>query len=153
MSTPASIKGHPIHPMLVPLVIGLWTFALVADVMTHVRGGQEWRTVAFYCIGGGLVSAVLAAVPGVIDLVSIKVPRVRRKGLIHLGTNLLALLVFGVNFVSRLENADHSGMLRLTALGIVLISISGWFGGEMVFKHGVGVEPVASDRAAPPTAS
>jgi uncharacterized membrane protein len=153
MSTPASVKGHPIHPMLVPLVVGLWTFALVADVMTHLRGSQEWRTVAYYCIGGGLVAAVLAAVPGLVDLVSIRSPRVRRLGLLHLGTNLLAIIVFGVNFVTRYGNPDHSGMMRATGLGVLLVAISGWLGGEMVYKHGVGVEGITSDTTSPPTAS
>jgi uncharacterized membrane protein len=153
MSTTASLKGHPIHAMLVPLPIGLWIFALVADVMTHVRGGQGWRTVAFYCIGGGVVGALIAAVPGLVDLATMGPGKARRIGIWHAAVNVLALIVFGVNFLTRYGNADHSGFLRITALGIVLISISGWLGGEMVYVHGVGVEPATSDRIAPPAAS
>jgi uncharacterized membrane protein len=149
MSTTASLKGHPIHAMLVPLPIGLWIFALVADVMTHLRGGQGWRTVAFYCIGGGVVGALLAAIPGLIDLATMGPGKSRRIGIWHMAANLLAVLVFGVNFLMRYGNADHSGMLRLTAVGIVLISISGWLGGEMVYKGGVGVAPAARAPEAP----
>ena len=68
MTTPASIKSHPIHAMLVPLPIGLWIFALVADVMIHAGGDPAWRTAAFYAIGVGIVGALLAAIPGLIDL-------------------------------------------------------------------------------------
>ena len=81
MSTTASFKGHPIHAMLVPLPIGLWTFALVADVMVHLRGGQGWRTVAFYCLGGGIVGALLAAIPGLIDLATMGPGKSRRIGI------------------------------------------------------------------------
>jgi len=143
MSTTASIKGHPIHAMLVPLPIGLWIFALVADVMTHLRGGQGWRTVAFYCLGGGIVGALLAAIPGLIDLATMGRGKARRIGIGHMAMNLLAVLVFGVDFLTRFGNPDHSGMLRLTALGVVVILISGWLGGEMVYVGGVGVAPMA----------
>ena len=67
MSSPASIKKHPLHPMLVGLPIGLWVFALVCDVMHAVTGNTAWQIVATYCIGGGIVGAILAAIPGLID--------------------------------------------------------------------------------------
>jgi uncharacterized membrane protein len=143
MSTTASIKGHPIHAMLVPIPIGLWSFALVADVMTHLRGGQEWRTVAFYCLGGGIVGALLAAIPGLIDLATMGPGKSRRIGIGHMAMNLLAVLVFAVDFLTRFGNPDHSGMLRLTALGVVVILVSGWLGGEMVYLGGIGVAPAS----------
>jgi uncharacterized membrane protein len=139
MSTPASIKGHPIHAMLVPLPIGLWIFALVADVMVHMRGGQGWRMAAFYALGVGVVGALLAAVPGLIDLLSLPPGKTRRIGTFHLGLNLLAVVVFGVNFLMRMGTRDHSGRLAFTAIGILIIAVSGWLGGEMVYVGGVGV--------------
>jgi uncharacterized membrane protein len=139
MATPASVKRHPIHPMLVPLPIGLWIFALVGDVLTHLTGGAEWRTVAFYSIGGGIVGALLAAVPGLIDLWSMSSGPTRRIGIWHMSLNLLAVAVFALDFVVRWRAFDHSGPLLLTGLGIVIIGISGWLGGEMVYVGGVGV--------------
>jgi uncharacterized membrane protein len=58
--------------MLVPLAIGLWIFSLVCDLI-HLRAGADavWATVAFYTMGGGIVGALLAAVPGLIDLLSL----------------------------------------------------------------------------------
>jgi uncharacterized membrane protein len=143
MSTPASFKGHPIHAMLVPLPIGLWIFALVADVMIRLGGAPGWRTAAFYAIGVGVLGALLAAVPGLIDLISLRPGPTRRIGLWHMSINLLAVAVFGVNFLLRWRTVDHSGHILLTALGVVLIGISGWLGGEMVYVGGVGVAPPA----------
>ncbi|MFZ0322088.1 MAG: DUF2231 domain-containing protein [Candidatus Sulfotelmatobacter sp.] len=71
MASPASIKKHPVHPMLVALPIGLWGFALVCDVVRSVGGSTVWQTVATYCIGAGIVGALLAAVPGLVDYFSI----------------------------------------------------------------------------------
>jgi len=149
MSTPASVKGHPIHAMLVPLPIGLWIFALVADVMTHAGGAPGWRTAAFYAIGVGVVGALLAALPGLVDLVSLRPGPARRTGIWHMVINLVAVAVFALNFLMRWRTADHSGRLLLTALGVVLIAISGWLGGEMVYVGGVGVAPGAREAPGP----
>jgi uncharacterized membrane protein len=143
VTTPASFKGHPIHAILVPLPIGLWIFALVCDVMALVNGGPDWRTVAFYSIGGGIVGALLAAIPGLIDLLSLPPGPTRRTGIIHMSINLVAVALFAVNFGMRWGAVDHSGPVLLTGLGVVLIGISGWLGGEMVYRGGVGVAPAA----------
>lgn len=69
MASPASIAKHPIHPVLVALPIGLWIFSLVSDVIYLTKwGGPVWNDVAFYTMAGGFGSALLAAVPGLIDL-------------------------------------------------------------------------------------
>jgi uncharacterized membrane protein len=147
MTTPASIKSHPIHAMLVPLPIGLWIFALVADVVIHAGGDPGWRTAAFYAIGVGIVGALLAAIPGLIDLVSLPPGPTRRTGIIHMVLNLVAVAIFTLNFLTRYKTVDHSGRLLLTALGIVVIAISGWLGGKLVYEGGVGVAPGARERA------
>jgi uncharacterized membrane protein len=147
MATPASIKGHPLHVILVPIPIGLWVFALVADVVAAVTGSAEWRTVAFYAIAGGVVGALLAAVPGFIDLFSMSNPKVKKIGLTHMALNLAAVLFFLLNFVLRLSSEGHAGPMALTVLGNVLIGFSGWLGGEMVYRHGVGVDTTPQPAA------
>lgn len=151
MATPASFKGHPIHTILVPLPIGLWIFALVADVAALAFGGGQWRAVAYYCIGGGVVGALLAAVPGLVDLLSMRDPVVRGIGIRHMVLNLAAVAVFALNFFLRSRAADHAGPWWLTLVGVGLIGLSGWLGGEMVYRHGVGVD-MATRAAAGPTA-
>jgi uncharacterized membrane protein len=134
--------------MLVPLPIGLWIFALVADLATRADGSQAWRQAAYYAIGVGVLGALLAAIPGIIDLVSLRGPT-QRLGLWHMALNLPAVVVFGANFLLRTQTPDHSGHLFLTLLGVGLIGVGGWLGGEMVYGHGVGVGPRAEG---PPTA-
>jgi uncharacterized membrane protein len=64
MASPASIKKHPVHPMLVAFPIGLWVFALVCDLVRAAGGNSVWQAVALYCIGGGIVGALVAAIRG-----------------------------------------------------------------------------------------
>jgi uncharacterized membrane protein len=70
MSSPASIKGHPLHPVLVAFPIGLWIFSIISDLIFKLGyGGPVWNDVAFYTLAGGIVGALVAALPGLIDLV------------------------------------------------------------------------------------
>src|SRR5580698_6381774 len=100
MASPASIKKHPLHPMLVAIPIGLWLFALVCDVIAMAGATGPWRTVALYCIGGGIIGAVLAAVPGVIDYFSIDEAAMRRIANFHMLVNGGALVLFAINLWS-----------------------------------------------------
>lgn len=146
MASPASIKGHPIHPMIIPFPIALWVFSLVADVIYLWRGNPVWRDwIAFYALLAGLIGAAAAAVPGLIDWLSLTDRAVVKIANWHARLNVIALLVFAASFYLRtisgasLVSGSYAVPITLSVLGVVLITISGWLGGEMVFKHGVAV--------------
>jgi uncharacterized membrane protein len=118
MSTPASIARHPIHPILVAFPIGLWVFSVVADLIYQLGWGRAtWSDVAFYSIGGGIVGALLAAVPGFIDFLSITDKRVRAIGIYHMAANLLAVVIFGVSFWLRWMGGPARGRWRCPSSG------------------------------------
>jgi uncharacterized membrane protein len=143
MSSPASIKKHPLHPMLVAVPIGLWLFALVCGIVAAAGGTSIWSTVAFYCVGGGIVGAVVAAVPGLIDYFSIDEAAMRRIATLHLIVNSTALFVFALNLWTRFAPPPGSYMpLILSIVGIVGVGVGGWLGGEMVYVKGMAVEAV-----------
>ena len=140
MSTPASVKGHPIHPMLVTLPIGLWVFSFVADIVFAAGwGGPVWKVVALYTIAGGVVGALLAAVPGFIDFLSIRDRRVGRIALTHMVLNLLAVALFAVSFYLRIVSPLGSLPVLVSLAGLIVVGISGWLGGELVYVHQMGV--------------
>jgi uncharacterized membrane protein len=142
MSSPASFKGHPFHPILVPLPIGLWIFSLVSDLIYKFGfGGAVWNDVAFYTIGGGIVGALIAALPGFIDLTDLQNPKTKSIAIWHMFINLLAVAVYCVNFWLRMHRAPGDTLpITLSVGGIVLIIISGWLGGELVYVRGVAVK-------------
>lgn len=141
MRTPASIAGHPIHPMLVPIPIGLWVFSLVCDLVA--AGGSTnpaWPTVALYTLAGGIVGALLAALPGLIDLLSLP-PGPRRTALIHMSINLTVVALYAINLWLRLNSSERSAAaLWLSIIAIGLLVVSGWLGGKMVYELGVAVQ-------------
>ena len=135
-----SFKGHPIHPILVVLPLGLWTFALVCDVATLLGGGQGWQATALYVTGGGVVGALLAAIPGLVDLLSITDAKVRRVAVWHMVLNLLAVAVFAIAFWMRWQDPASRAAMLLTFFGVLVIGGSGWLGGELVYRYGMGMQ-------------
>jgi uncharacterized membrane protein len=142
MSTPASVARHPIHPMLVAIPIGLWVFSVAADLIYHLGWGRAaWNDVAFYAIGGGIVGALLAAVPGFIDFLDITDARVRTIGVYHMVANLMAVVVFAISFWLRWTNTMGLLPVGVSVAGLVILGVGGWLGGELVFVHSMGVKP------------
>src|SRR5687768_6820285 len=88
MRTPAQIAGHPIHPMLVTIPIGLWIFSLVCDfVALRSDAPGSWEIASFYALVGGILGALAAAIPGLIDLMSLRDRPVFSTALTHMGLN------------------------------------------------------------------
>jgi len=141
MQTPASTKNHPWHPILVTMPIGLWIFSLFSDLAAYFHwGGPAWRDVAYYTLAGGIVTALIAAVPGFIDLMSIHESKLKRIGLFHMVINLVIVGLYIVNLLLRRGGATDSTLpMILSAIAVVLLGISGWLGGELVHSYGVSV--------------
>jgi uncharacterized membrane protein len=133
--------------MIIPFPLALWVFSLVADVVYIWFNKDNWGIVAFYTLAAGLVGGVVAAVPGVIDWLAIKDREVARIANWHARLNVIALIIFAIDFYLRWRNKGQiyqegiSLPFILSVLGVILISISGWLGGDLSYKHGVGVAP------------
>jgi uncharacterized membrane protein len=142
MRTPASIAGHPIHPMLVPIAIGCWIFSFAADLMCVATGAaQPWPTLAYYTMIGGIIGALAAALPGLIDLLSLPAGPIKRTALTHMGINLTVVALYICNAFLRHGNPQELKIpMILSGVAIVLLLISGWLGGKLVYEAGVGVE-------------
>lgn len=143
MSSPASIAGHPIHPMLVAIPIGLWIFSLVSDIIRAASlGGPVWSDIAFVTMAGGLVGALLAALPGLVDFAYLHDARTKRIGQYHMVINLTVVALYAVNLWLRSRPGQGLEVpMALSVVAVVGLAVSGWLGGELVFRHGVSVAP------------
>jgi uncharacterized membrane protein len=144
MASRASIRRHPIHPMLVVFPIGLWVFSFVCDIVALNRPENSvfWNDMAFYTMAAGVVGALLAAVPGYIDYHGLNEPRVKRIATMHFVLNLVVVILYVFNLGFRLNQPVETKSLAIliSAIAIVLLAISGWLGGSMVYVHGVAVD-------------
>jgi uncharacterized membrane protein len=147
MASPASIAGHPIHPMLIPFPIALWVFSLVADIIYLWRDNTGWAWMARWTLLAGCLGAIAASIFGVIDYFAIKEQKVKRVAAWHARFNVLAFLLFAASWYLRTErgadmvNDQLTIPIALSVVGVIAVSISGYLGGELVFKHGVAVNP------------
>jgi uncharacterized membrane protein len=140
MKTPAQIRKHPIHPMLVAIPIGLWVCSLVCDlVIASGSSNENWSVVALYTMVGGIVGALVAAVPGIIDMLSLK-QGLKRIALMHMGINLAVVALYAVNAWLRTQGGESGLTLGLSVVAVLMLGVSGWLGGKMVYVHGVAVD-------------
>ena len=95
-----------------------------------------------WLIGIGILSGIAAAIIGMFDFVRIPRVRSRRAGWAHMTLNIVALVLTIGNFFLRLFGSSSSILptgLILSCIVAVLLSAGGWYGGELTFRHKVGV--------------
>ena len=147
MKSRFQIAGHPIHVMTVGVPIGLYTAAFVADAVYVLVHDAFWFRMAFWCIALGLLGNLGAVVTGLPDFFAIRkeVPPAWNAATTHLVIGLGLVLLYVINFA--LHNwgeppvgGDTILPFILSLVGAGLLGLQGWYGGELVFRHKVGVE-------------
>jgi len=142
----AKIADHPIHPMLIPFPIVCFVGAFVTDIVYSQNQDPGWATASNWLLGVGLVMAALAAVAGLTDYLGDE--RIRRLGdaLKHMLANVAAVVLEAVNLVLRLDNPDFADSTGIWISGVVVLILlySGWKGGDLVYRHGVGVHDTSN---------
>ena len=135
--------GHPFHPVLVTVPIGAWVSSLVLDIASITRDNAALAEASQWLIGIGVIGALLAAVFGLLDLSII--PRGTKAfttGVTHMSLNLLAVVLFAIDYWIRLKQTTQSvptsGFI-LSLVGLTLVGASGWLGGKLAYHYGVRV--------------
>lgn len=140
MRTPARVKNHPIHPMVIPFPLALWGFSFAADMIYLFSGRKKkWRNIAKTAMGGGIVSALGAAAPGFIDYLSLKDEQVKNIATAHMLLNLSGVAAYSLNWQMRKSGRHQNLPIAMSGINMILLVISGWLGGSMVYEHKVGV--------------
>lgn len=138
--------GHPVHPPLTDAVIGMFVLASGLAVLGGLGVAEgKLGPAAWLALVGGLIVATPAAVTGFADWVRIEWGTPRwRTATIHLTAMVTSVCLYGVAAVLQwpgYRDGDvTTGGLVLALLGFVALSAGGWFGGAIVFVHGMRVE-------------
>src|ERR1700679_963107 len=136
------IAGHPIHVMLVPFVIAFYTGAFAADLAFAYTADPFWARGAFWLLVGAVLVSVFAATIGLIDFLA--EPRIRAlsEAWWHFAANALASLISIADLYLRHIAGVEAGSQRyvwLSGIVFLLMLFAGWMGGQMVYRHQVGV--------------
>jgi uncharacterized membrane protein len=143
MYSKAKLLGHPIHQMLIVFPLGLLATAVIFDLIYLVSGASHWTEMAFYMIAAGIIGGLIAAVFGLIDWLGIPSgSRAKAIGLWHGGGNVVVVALFAVSWLLRYDNPASPGAVALvfSFVPVVLALVTGWLGGELVDRLGVGVD-------------
>ncbi|MFT3780504.1 MAG: DUF2231 domain-containing protein [Nibricoccus sp.] len=138
----AAIAGHPIHPMLIPFPIAFLSGAWITDLVFWKTGEAFWADFSFWLIAGGLLVGFLAALFGMIDFVGLHEARAHRAGWFHAVGNAIALVLSAINLGIRRDDSSVTivpwGLIVSTCVSILLV-FTGWFGGELSYRHKIRV--------------
>jgi uncharacterized membrane protein len=147
MESRAKLFGHPIHQMLIVFPLGLLATSLLFDVIAILTHRPGLMQAAWYMIAAGVVSGLLAAVFGLIDFLAIPSnTRAKRVGAMHGIGNVIVVVLFSASWFLRRDDPSHAPTLAiaLAAAGFALAIVTGWLGGELVDRLGVGVDEGAN---------
>ena len=150
MESRAKLLGHPIHQMLIVFPLGLLGMAVIFDVLALFLAQGYWSEIALWMIVAGIVTGLLAAPFGVFDWLAIPSgTRAKRIGAVHGLGNVVVLLLFAGSAWLRWGSPQTPAGLAviLSFSGFFLALITGWLGGELVDRLGVGVDEGAHVNA------
>jgi uncharacterized membrane protein len=150
MESKAKLLGHPIHPMLIVFPLGLFATAVIFDVIALARNATYLSDAAYWMIAAGLIGGLISAVFGVIDWLAIPSgTRAKYIGLWHGIGNAVVVLLFAVSWCLRRPQPDSPSGIALgcSFIAVMIALLTGWLGGELVDRLGVGVDDGANLNA------
>ncbi|MEV0725902.1 DUF2231 domain-containing protein [Micromonospora purpureochromogenes] len=144
MESRLKVLGHPVHPMLVMFPVALLVVGTLFDIVDTVGGPDFLGEVAYWNITVGLVGGLLAAAAGTFDLLAIPAgTRAKRVALTHAAANVAVILLFAAVWAVRLNaesRAAGGALIAIEVVGMAILGVSAWLGGELVDRLGVGVD-------------
>jgi uncharacterized membrane protein len=152
----AAIKGHPLHPALVAIPIGAWFATLVGDIAYMRSADLFWYDFSYVAMSIGVIGALVAALPGLVDFFSVKMSEAGLSvAKIHMALNLSIVAAYGVNLwirhlhmaLSTVDPMRWQLAFWLQIVSFAALGVSGWLGGELTFRHKVGVAEGVDEEA------
>jgi uncharacterized membrane protein len=140
ITSTVAIAGHPLHPVLVTLPITMLVLLAGSDIAYFFTRDNFWARASVWLVGLGLLTAIAAAIAGMTDFIRIKRVRKRTAGWAHMYLNVAVLVFTVANYILRLGDPAAAILptgLILSVLVATLLGVSGWYGGELVYRHKV----------------
>jgi uncharacterized membrane protein len=146
----STLAGHPLHPQLIVMPAGLLPFSLVLDALHIGTGDHSYADAAYYTMMGGLVGGLAAGAAGAADYTTIPDDSPAKKlGTVHGLMNVGLLALTGLNLWMRRKRRSPGTLpVLLSLVGNAGLFASAWYGGHLVYHHGMRVRgtPLEGDR-------
>ncbi|MDQ6812302.1 MAG: DUF2231 domain-containing protein, partial [Bacteroidota bacterium] len=143
MRSKANIKSHPIHPILVCFPLAFYIGTLLFDSLRIIKDDVAFGLTGQYLHTAGIIAAVCAAIPGLVDYKYTVPPNssAKKRAAIHGTVNTFVLLIFGIAlYCKHIENLSPYIVIGLELLGVLLTAYAGWLGGTLVHRNQIGID-------------
>lgn len=147
MGRKVKFLGHPVHQMLIVFPLGLLATAIIFDLLHLVSGNGYWSEIAYWLMLAGVIGGLAAAPFGLIDWLGLPAgTRAKRVGAVHGLGNAGVLAAFALSLLLRRDDprAPEAIAYVLSFTGGLAATVTGWLGGELVNRLGVGVDQGAN---------
>lgn len=138
-----SLKGHPIHPMLVHFPVAALVGLIATDAAFIYTDDYFWARASIWLVGIGTLGGWVAGLVGFIDLVFVKNIRRLITGWSHAILAIMLLSLTSFNWLIRWDEPDTAIMpwgIVLSLLSGVMIAVTANLGGKLVYEHAVGIK-------------
>ncbi|WP_092389412.1 DUF2231 domain-containing protein [Halopseudomonas salegens] len=138
-----AIRGHPLHPALVHFPVAALIGLIGSDLAFLWTADVFWARASLWLAGVGAIGGCLAGLVGMLDLLAVR--RIRRlvSGWSHGLLAIMLLSLASLNWSLRLQHVSDSIFpwgLYLSLLSGLLIAVTGYLGGQLVYEYAVGVD-------------
>jgi uncharacterized membrane protein/nitrite reductase/ring-hydroxylating ferredoxin subunit len=142
MKSRAHLKSHPLHPILVSFPIAFFVGAFVFDLLAYGNSREDVLNTAVWMNLAGCCMAVVAAIPGFIDFLKAVPPEssAKKRAATHGSINVTVLILFLIAYWLRDDAVDHTWIIAIEGVGVVLLMVAGWMGGTLVYRNQLGVD-------------
>ena len=144
-----TVAGHPIHPMLIPFPIALLLTAFGADLAFAASADTFFARAALWLAGIGALVATVAATVGLADFLTIERARAHTIGSVHAIGAATTVALATTSWLLRLGDPVAAalpwGLTASTLVSVVLL-VTAWAGGDLPYRHLIGVIGHADDR-------
>jgi uncharacterized membrane protein/nitrite reductase/ring-hydroxylating ferredoxin subunit len=142
MQSQASIKGHPVHPMLIVYPFAFLTGSFAFNAAGVAMKRREWRMVADHLIPTGIAAGLVAAIPGSVDYLNSVPPKssAKDRATKHALLNVSALALFATSWLLGRRGRRTALPLAMQGLAAAAMSMAGFLGGTLVYRNQIGVD-------------
>lgn len=139
----ATLLGHPAHPMLIVAPAALLPFTFVMDLLFRRTRKAAYKDAAYFALIGGVAGGAVAGATGAMDYLELPAGSEEKQvASVHAALNVGLIAASAANLLLRARGEDARSSLpfALGAIGAVGVLLSGWYGGHLVYEHGVRVK-------------
>lgn len=157
------VSGHSLHSLIAPLAVGGVSLGLAFDIGHLATGKPIWFEMSFWLLSFGTAAAILGAIPGLVDYLTLRMGReARNLANSHFLLSAAMLSIFAVSVrikwdaalvhAARIPPNTAIASLTLDLTGVAFLAASVWAAGKMVYEHGVGATEEIGAQGKPSTA-